>query len=683
MTAVRPLARIFHTLSATVRHMPVTTALRLVRVLDVLLEYACGLPAERDAPCIDRHLTHLATKQCEIPGPTGRLGQHPSPSIEWKSSSHSCIDLSSAGVGGDFSLERSGPPGSESHLMNPISVLSAAVLLLIAVCPSLIAGQAASHGSNRPNVLFIVVDDMADWCGCLRGHPDVRTPNIDRLAHRGLLFTEAHCVSPICGPSRASVLTGMRPETTGVYHNRGTYIDYVPQAVSLPQHFMSNGYHVMGAGKINHGMGMVTRENWHDYGPDAGIVGGPFTHEELKTEGMAPRRAIRRDRLNCELPMNGISLIDRPSNQYSTFDWGPVDLTDEAMPDGKIALWAVDQLQHRRDKPFFLAVGFYRPHQPFFVPRKYFEMYDPKRISLPPTIAGDLADLSASAKHLALLPWTSGCHDTVMRHNQWLAGVHGYLAAISFADAQVGRVIDALDSGPHADNTLIVLWSDHGWHLGQKEHWGKHTPWTTSTRVPLILVPPRNSVPDGFHPGRRSYALVTLLDLYPTLIDLCGLPTRSELEGRSLAPLLADPQRLWSDAAVTSVGRGTHSVRTHRWRYIRYYDGSEELYDLIADPYEWFNLAGNSEFAARKVELAAHFPMDKRLQQFVRWGRWKCVIPKEKPAMLFDLLAPHGISEQNDLASEYPLVVNAILKYVKEEGRLQREVTIPEDALGI
>ncbi len=218
-----------------------------------------------------------------------------------------------------------------------------------AVCGVSLAGTSIAHGltsQKRPNVLFIAVDDMADWAGCLNGHPDVKTPNIDRLAKRGTLFTNAHCVSPICGPSRASVLTGMRPETTNVYTNKGTYIDYVPDAVSFPKHFRNNGYHVMGAGKINHAFGKVVEDNWDEYGPDAGIVGTPFTSEELMCEGMDPTRTIDRGKLKCTLPMNGgLSMIDRPTNKWDTFDWGPLDLEDDDFPDGQIANWAVGQLQ--------------------------------------------------------------------------------------------------------------------------------------------------------------------------------------------------------------------------------------------------------------------------------------------------------------------------------------------------
>lgn len=551
-----------------------------------------------------------------------------------------------------------------------------ALLLLLALA----ALPAIAQDETRPNVLFIAVDDMADWAGYLGGHPDVRTPNIDRLANRGFVFTQAHVASPICGPSRAALWTGMRPERTQVYTNVGNYTDYVPDATILPQHFMQDGYHVMGAGKLIHPTGNVVPEAFHRYGPGTGIVGGPFTAEELATENMDPTYTVDRGPggLQVVLPMNGISTIDRPTNQFSTFDWGPVDLTDSEMPDGQIADWAVEQLGKAYDQPFFLAVGFYRPHQPFFVPRKYFEMYDEDTISLPPTIAGDLHDLPQAGKYFGLLPWSSGRHDTVMKHNQWKGGVRGYLAAITFADAQVGKVLDALDKSPYADNTIIVFFSDHGWHLGEKEHWGKHTPWQRSTHVPLVIVPAKNSSLAGLPVDERIDAPVNLLDLYPTLIDLCGLSPRADLDGQSLAPLLKDPRAPWRGATVSTVGRGTHSVRTKAWRYIRYYDGSEELYDTVADPNEWFNLASEEKYDAVKARLAGYIVEDDAFRQFVRMGPWKAVFEADGNVMLFDMLGPAGISEQRNVAAEHPEIVREIRRYLAERQITDRYVTIQQ-----
>ncbi len=547
-------------------------------------------------------------------------------------------------------------------------------ILIFLILPIVIS---CSKEEQKPNVLFIAVDDMADWVGYLGGHPDAITPNMDRLASEGIYFTNAHCVSPICGPSRAAILTGMRPETTGCYTNLGTYIDYVPDAVSLPRFFKDHEYHVMGAGKINHGLGMVVAENWHEYGPDCGIVGSPFTNEELLSEGMDPTRVI--GRLNCTLPMNGgLSLIDRPTMTYNTFDWGPLDIDDSGMPDGEIAEWAVDQLEKDHDKPFFLAAGFYKPHQPFFVPRKYFDMYDMEKITLPATIEGDLDDVPQPGIDFAHAAWSAGTHKTVTEHEQWHAGVLAYLATITLADAQVGKVLDALEKSRYADNTWIIFWSDHGWSLGQKEHWGKHEPWQASVKVPFIIVPPKNNTPEEFRNGSPCPAPVSLLDIYPTLIEICGLPTKAELEGQSLLPLVKDPESEWNEAVVTSVGRGSHSVFTRQWRYIHYFDGSEELYNLTEDPEEWTNLAGGPEYKDVILAMAGHIPIDGSYKQFVRWGRWKAAVPESGGIELYDIHETFGISEHNNVAGENPEILEVINKYLAENNIEQRHVFIPQ-----
>jgi arylsulfatase A-like enzyme len=553
-------------------------------------------------------------------------------------------------------------------------------LLAIAfISPAFIASPLTASEPQQPNVLFISLDDMNDWLGCSGGHPDAKTPNIDGLAKRGVMFTNAHCVSPICGPSRASVLTGMRPETTGVYHNRGKYIDYVPNAVTFAEHFRANGYKTMAAGKVNHDLGAPDPKLWNENGPDCGVLCTPFIGDELHTIKMTPERIIDRSSLKITLPANkGLSAIDRPNNTWDSFDWAPLDCPETDFPDRKIADWGVEQLHKKHEKPFLLALGFYKPHQPFFAPRKYFDLYDPKTTSLPQTIAGDLKDIPPVGRDLATRPWTSGTHKTVVEHKAWRDAVRGYLATVSFADSLVGRVLKALDKSPHADNTWIILWSDHGWSLGEKEHWGKHVPWRESVRMPLMIVPPKNFKPTGFAPGTRCKALVSLLDLYPTLVDACNLPDRKELEGQSLLPLVAAPKTRWNKTVVTTVGRGTHSVSSGNWRFIRYFDGSEELYDLKNDPREWTNVADKPEFAKLKKVLAAQIIEDKSLQQFARYGSWKCVFPVKGKPMLFDYHGQFGISEQNDLAADHPEVIEKIRNYIDSNRITARRLSVPE-----
>ncbi|MBI2826609.1 MAG: sulfatase [Planctomycetia bacterium] len=430
------------------------------------------------------------------------------------------------------------------------------------------AAQDAKTATPRPNVLFLAIDDLNDWVGYLGGHPQAKTPNLDRLAKRGVAFTRAYCAAPACNPSRTALLCGVRPSTSGVYHNSQPWRPVLADAVTLPQHFMAHGYHVVGGGKIFHG-GYPDKASWHEYFNDK--------------KGPSPRK----------LPANGIE-------GTAHFDWGPVDAEDDTMADAKTVAWAIDYLAKDHREPYFLAVGLYKPHLPWYVPRKYFDELPLERIKLPAVTADDLADVPAAGRKMAK---PDGDHRHVVESHNWERGVQGYLATIAFMDGQVGRLLDALDRTPDGRRTIIVMWSDHGWHLGQKEHWRKFALWEEATRMPLAIVAPGVTTP-----GTRCDRTVSLLDLYPTLIELCGLSAKPGLEGTSLVPLLKDPAAPWDHPALTTHGRGHHAVRSERWRYIRYADGAEELYDHQSDPHEWTNLAGDARHAAIKAELARWLP---------------------------------------------------------------------------
>jgi arylsulfatase A-like enzyme len=440
---------------------------------------------------------------------------------------------------------------------------------------------AATLHAAKPNVLFIAVDDLNDWIGCLGGHPQARTPNLDQLAKRGVLFTRAYCAAPACNPSRASLMTGILPSTSGVYHNSQPWRPAMPGAVTLPQHFTKHGYWSAGAGKIYHGS-FPDPASWQAYYP---------SQKRNKPPDPAP----------AQRPVNGI-----PKTRH--FDWGPVAKPASAMGDYKVADWVIGQLKRKHDQPFFLACGIYRPHLPWYVPQKYFDLFNETEIQLPPTLKDDLKDVPAAGVRIAR---PQGDHAKVTQHNQWKKAVHGYLASIAFADEQVGRVLDALEKSTHAANTIIVLWTDHGWHLGEKQHWRKFTLWERATRTPVMFVVPKGitkTLAAGTMAGTRINTPVGLIDLYPTLIDLCDLGENKALEGDSLVPLLANPKTKWDRPALTTYGRNNHALRTPRWRYIRYADGSEELYDHAADPNEWTNVAAKPEHAALKRELAKAFP---------------------------------------------------------------------------
>jgi arylsulfatase A-like enzyme len=441
-----------------------------------------------------------------------------------------------------------------------------------ALAPALVSGQSRR---KKPNVLFIAIDDLNNWIGCLNGHPGTKTPNLDRLASEGVLFTQAHCAAPVCNPSRAALMTGKRPSTSGVYENQQPMrkSTTLKDIVTLPQYLQQNGYTVIGGGKIYH-TAYPDPASWQEYFPSQ--------QQNKPPDPLPPKR-----------PMNG---IPRAGN----FDWGPLDATDRDMGDSKVVDWASAQLRKSHNKPFFLACGIFRPHLPWHVPQKYFDMHPLNSIVLPNVNPNDLDDVPPIGRHLAL---RSGDHKKVLEHNQWKNAVQAYLAAISFADAQVGRVLEALRRSAYAKNTAVVLWSDHGWHLGQKLHWRKFALWEEATHNVFMI-----KAPGITRPGGRCNRTVSLMDTYPTLLDICGLPAKPSLEGVSLLPLLKNPTAAWDRPAVSTYLRGNHSVRSERWRYIRYNDGTEELYDHSKDPLEWTNLAGKHEFNAVKKEHARWLP---------------------------------------------------------------------------
>ena len=453
-----------------------------------------------------------------------------------------------------------------------LSALAAISSLLL--YPTDAFGQAAR--ASGPNVLFIGVDDLNDWISPLGGHPQAVTPNMDKLAERGITFTRAYCQAPSCNPSRTSLLTGLRPSTSGVYNNGDVWRKAVPDAVTLPQHFMLHGYEVLGGGKTFHGP-QNEAASWEAYFQFKGFLHPP------------------------DKPVNGIP-------RTGHFDWSGLSANSDQTEDTRLAAWAERYLSQEHSRPFFLAVGFYRPHLPWYAPQEHFDRFPESRVELPPTLQGDIDDVPKSALR------SFRDHDNVTKHGQWRKAVAGYLACINYADTNVGRVLAALDNGPHANNTIIVLWSDHGWQLGEKRQWRKFTLWERSARVVMMLAGPGVSAV-----GRKSGRTVELLDLYPTLVDLCGLPKRPELDGQSLRPLLDDPDAVWEKPAITSLSADKMSVRTERWRYTRYPDG-DELYDHAADPYEWENLAGEPEHAETKAALARHLPKNPSRKQMVRFA---------------------------------------------------------------
>ncbi|TWU42415.1 sulfatase [Novipirellula artificiosorum] len=441
--------------------------------------------------------------------------------------------------------------------------------------------------ADRPNVLMIAIDDLNDWVEPLGGHPDVKTPAMAALAARGLTFTNAHCQAPLCNPSRTSLMTGLRPTDTGVY-GLSPWFRALPEfkdRVTLPQYFQSHGYRTLIGGKIYHGgngRGRDAEKECDVWGPNASV-------------GAKPEKKL---------------IPPTPGGNHPLMDWGTFPHRDEDKGDWQVASWAVDQLESMPDEqPFFLSVGFFLPHVPCYATQKWFDLYPDQTMTMPPLLPGDRDDTPESSWYIhwdlpePRLSWLEANHQTRPL-------VRSYLACVSFVDSQVGRVLDALEASPYAGNTIVVLWSDHGYHLGEKAISGKNSLWARSTHVPLIFAGP------GVPKDSKCNQPAELLDIYPTLAALAALDEPQGMEGISLLPQIEDPQRPRERPAICSHNAGNHSVCDTRWRYIRYADGAEELYDRNADPDEYDNLVAPGRdrlpFADVIAKLSQWLPTDER-----------------------------------------------------------------------
>lgn len=451
--------------------------------------------------------------------------------------------------------------------------------------------------ADKPNVLLISIDDLNDWVGFLGGHPQAITPNMDKLAKVGVAFTDAHCTSPLCNPSRSSLLTGLREEKTGVFNNKQRF-DFKKHEV-LPQYFAKHGYATYGTGKIHHQKknqimfqeAFHPEQRWSPFQVSKTVL---YSKREQSSKGSAnPRHLIKNGPGGKDyvLPFNRMPSDRAPTkNSGESFDWHAFELDDNAFGEGLATEWAIDKLKHYdKEKPFFMGLGYYRPHIPLYAPKKYFDMYPLESVQLPKVMENDLDDLPPIAKKWALEAITAGSHSSTLNHNQWKEAVQAYLACVTFVDAQIGKMLKFLEESPYADNTIIVLFSDHGWQLGEKEHWGKWTGWNDSTRVPFIIIPV------GAKANENCEQPISLLDIYPTLIEMTGLPTK-ELDGVSIANLVKNPQLQTGRVVRTIFDKGNKALISKGWRYIQYSDGSEELYNRLKDPHEFHNLAQKAEY---------------------------------------------------------------------------------------
>ena len=434
------------------------------------------------------------------------------------------------------------------------------------ISTSLKAGAAAFTTSLIPNlnvtakgqhnVLFIMVDDLRPLLGCY-GHPEMHTPNIDRLAARGTVFNRAYCQYPLCSPSRTSYLTGLRPDTTGVTNNRAFFRETVPNAVTLPQHFKENGYHSQSVGRIFHLPDFQDDEN------------------SWSVPSWRPRW--------------------RPFDHETTPSWQALDVDDDDLRDGEAAARAVQVLSQIKDKQFFLAVGFYKPHLPFKAPKKYFELYENTFFNLPGITGADATDITPPHWN-EVRPYVDIPDGTEpIPYNKVLELARAYAATTSYTDAQIGRVLDQVDALGLTDNTVIAFCGDHGYNFTENGTWGKNIVYEATLHSPLIV-----SVPGQRMPGQRTDALVELVDIFPTLCDACEIPILSELEGLSMVPLLEQATLEWKTATFSQRNL-RRTIRTDQYRYTEERE-HKELYDFATDPYSDRNIANlpeNSELVAQ------------------------------------------------------------------------------------
>lgn len=462
--------------------------------------------------------------------------------------------------------------------------MSPRYLFFMAVLALQLFSQEILAQNAKPNVLIICIDDLKDWVGYLEGYEgQVFTPNIDRLAEEGVAFTNAHTASPVCNPSRNAFFLGKRPSTTGLYNNNQWWKAVYEKEIPLPQYFKLNGYHAAGAGKVFHNTpGNNPPCSWDEY--QEFIFDSPWNYANWSVERFAIKYGYRGAIVPDPdfMPLNGMLPVRSP------MDWGVIPgKAEEEYGDVLAAKFAADFLGKPQDKPFFLSVGIFNPHLPWYVPQKYFDMYPLDKVVLPVVKEGDVGDLSEAGKKLALHPEFG----RVKEAGKWKEAVHAYLASISFADAQVGAVMNALKASKYAKNTIVVLWSDHGWHLGSKGHWHKNTLWEESTRIPFVV-----KVPGIEGNGKMCSRPVDMVNVFPTLLSLCGLPMKEGLDGYDMTTLLNNPGSKWPYPAISEHQQvGNVAIRSENWRYIKYHDGTEELYNSAKDPYEWDNLANGAK----------------------------------------------------------------------------------------
>ncbi len=492
------------------------------------------------------------------------------------------------------------------------------VLLLFSGC----ADKSERDKLIKPNVLFISVDDLNDWEGAMQGHSQAKTPNKDKLFEQGVLFTNAHSSQAVCTASRNSLLSGIHPTTSGWYTNgaamKKNYDQVMLDHKMLPQYFKDNGYNTYSTGKVFHNgesdFSDKTADFWTEYSPRF----WNNMEEKIERTGFGYR-----GKMFYPFPKDGGQLVQlygedtinnhyRHINRFYSLTGGPLsddEIPEKGMYDEQIADWAIEKLKSTHDQPFFMAVGFIRPHVPYTAPQKYFDLYDKTTLEIPETPENEFEDIPMLGKAIAFGYTPRGGWGDVSQKKEILPElVHSYLACVSFVDDQIGRVLEALENSPNGRNTIIVLFSDHGQHLGEKRHFRKQALWEEATRVPLFF-----KVPGNKNSGDKSNQVVSLLDLYPTIAELCGLPVSEKLEGESLVSLLEDTEMTRERPVLSTWLYKNHAIRSNNWRYIQYRDGTEELYNHQNDPGEHVNLASDPQYEQIIAEHKKWLPKNDAL----------------------------------------------------------------------
>ena len=438
--------------------------------------------------------------------------------------------------------------------------------------------------TSKPNILFIAIDDMNDWVGFLGGHPQAKTPNMDKLAKQGVAFTNAHTPAPACSPCRNALLYGQQPHTSGLYpfyHRDKITPEFFEKRKSLMEIFRANGYNTFGAGKVHH---------------------KTINEESIKRFDHLEYSESINDKLR-NLPTLVVDSTDGVgSKTMGKMCFRPSLSPLEHHRDYVSSMFGLDVLKRKHEKPFFLAVGLAKPHLPFVAPKKYFDMFPIEDIKMTPIKDDDLADI----------PWVGRSNAKLnddfrnRKEGTWHDVIRAYLACIAYTDENVGRLMEALNNSEYKDNTIVVLWSDHGYHFGEKRSHRKFSLWEEATRVPFIILDPANKAN-----GKTCSAPVSLIDIYPTLLNYAGIEKPEYSDGLDLKDLIHNPEMERETPALITWGRGNYSLRDSRWRYTRYFDGSEELYDHENDPNEWSNLAGNSDYSEIKKKMQKYLPKNE------------------------------------------------------------------------